>query len=441
MSMYNSPRAYSSRLRSCLQTLSVARASYSTTAAMTAPPSFPFARPHAWDPPAEYARLRATNPVSRVQLWDGSTPWLVVKHKDVINVLTDNRLSKERSRPGFPEMSAGGKEAAKNKPTFVDMDPPQHMQQRSMVESLFDVDAIAKLRPHIQRTVDSLLDAMVKQEKPVDFIDKFSLPVPSYIIYGILGVPFEDLEFLTQQNAIRSNGSATATEASTANKTLLDYIGKLVDQRGESPKEDLISKLVTEQVKPGHIERSDAVQIAFLMLVAGNATMVSMINLGVVTLLQYPEQLAKLKANPSLSSAFVSELCRYHTGSAMATRRVAKVDIELAGHAIKAGEGIIAATQSASRDEDVFSDPDVFDIARFLPKEEGGRGEDGYKAMGYGWGEHRCVAETLARTELEVVFATLFQRLPNLKLAIPFEDIKWSPPRKDIGITELHVTW
>lgn len=189
------------------------------------------------------------------------------------------------------------------------------------------------MRPHIQKTVDTLLDAMIEEggAKPVDFVNKFALPVPSYIIYGILGVPFKDLEYLTQSNAIRSNGSATATEASNANKELLDYIGNLVDQRLAKPEDDLISKLVVEQVKPGHIEKSDAVQIAFLLLVAGNATMVNMINLGVVTLLQHPDQLEALKADPSLAKAFVEELCRFHTASAMATRRVAKIDITLGG--------------------------------------------------------------------------------------------------------------
>lgn len=112
------------------------------------PLKFPFARPGGSLPAVEYARLRASEPVSQVELFDGSIAWLVVKHKDIQSVLTDNRLSKvwsqvlggtslgkadreqERNRPGFPELSAGGKEAAKNKPTFVDMDPPQHMQQR-----------------------------------------------------------------------------------------------------------------------------------------------------------------------------------------------------------------------------------------------------------------------------------------------------------------------
>ncbi|QSS55252.1 cytochrome P450 [Histoplasma capsulatum var. duboisii H88] len=399
-----------------------------------APPKFPFSRPSGAVPPLEYAKLRATNPVSRVTLWDNSQPWLVVKHKDICSVLTDPRLSKERTRAGFPEMNPGGKEAAKNRPTFVDMDPPDHGRQRNMVASLFTRESSETMRPHIQATADALLDEMIKQgcEKPVDLVEKFALPLPSYIIYGILGVPKEDLAYLTECNAVRSNGSSTAAAASNANKELLDYIGNLADKRLEKPGNDMISKLVVEQLKPGHIDRLDVIQIAFLMLVAGNATLVNMISLGIVTLLQHPKQLADLKANPSLAPKFVEELCRYHTASAMATRRVAKEDIMLGGHLIKAGEGIIAATQSGNRDEDVFPNPDVFDMHRTRGSEV---------ALGYGYGEHVCVAEGLARTELEVVFSTLFRRLPNLKLGIPLSEVKYSPPDADVGITELPVVW
>lgn len=216
------------------------------------------------------------------------------------------------------------------------------------------------------------------------------------IIYGILGVPFSDLPYLTQQAAIRGNGSATATESSQANASLLSYIDDLVVKRIAKPENDLISLLTTTQLAHNKLQQSDITQIAFLLLVAGNATMISMIALGIVTALQHPTQLALLKSDPQkYSPLFVEELCRYHTASALATKRVAKVDIELGGKTIKAGEGIIAATQSGNRDEEVWDNPDEFDMQRPAGKHE---------ALGYGWGEHRCVAEWLARAELETVF-------------------------------------
>lgn len=213
----------------------------------------------------------------------------------------------------------------------------------------------------------------------------------------MLGVPLADLPELTNYAAIRSNGSGTATEASNANAALISYMDGLVTARHSEPKSDLISLLVTEQLRPGHLTQSDVVQIAFLLLVAGNATMVSMIALGVVTLLQHPDQLSELKQDPEKwTKPFVEELCRFHTASALATKRVAKEDVLYGGKVIRAGEGIIAATQSGNRDEEVFGETaDEFDMKRERGAEE---------ALGYGWGPHRCVAEWLARAELEIVF-------------------------------------
>ncbi|KAL3496050.1 cytochrome P450 55A2 [Aspergillus germanicus] len=398
------------------------------------PPSFPFARARAGEPPAEFAELRASCPFSRVKLWDGSEPWLVVKHEDVCKVLTDERLSKQRQRPGYPEMSAGGKAAAKNRPTFVDMDAPDHMRQRNMVAKFFTQEHINSLKPLINETIKSVLEKMIAKggDKPIDLVEHFSLPIPSLVIYHILGIPIEDIEYLTKTNAVRSNGSSTAAAAQDANRDLLKYLDELVDRRATDLKDDLISSLISEQLNKGHLERLDVVQIAFLLLVAGNATMVNMINLGVVTLLQYPDQLADLKADPGLAPAFVEELCRYYTASALATRRVAKVDVVIGGQSIKAGEGIIASNQSANRDADVFPDPDTFNLHRKTDSE---------KNLAYGYGDHRCVAEALARAQLEAVFAVLFQRLPNLKLGISFDEIEWSAPHKDVGIVEVPVTW
>lgn len=177
--------------------------------------------------------------------------------------------------------------------------------------------------PMIQEVTDTFIGEMMKsKEASVDLVSAFALPMASTIMYRILGIPTKDMAFLSTCNAVRTNGSSTATQASAAATEVVDYLKQLIVSKAESPDGGncLINTLINQQLKPKHIELDDLVQVVFLMLVAGNATMVSMIALGVSTFLQHPAQLAQLKADPSLYRNACEELCRLHTASALATR-------------------------------------------------------------------------------------------------------------------------
>lgn len=396
-------------------------------------PSFPMARTSPLRPPPEYAQLRKEHPISKAKMWDGSLVWLVTRHSDVHTVLSDPHFSKVRTHPGFPETGPGGKAAARaTKPTFVDMDPPEHTRHRAMVEPDFSMENIESMRPEIQKIVNQIIDEMINTHaQPVDLVASFAMPVPTQVIYKMLGIPYEDHEFLHKCNSIRTNGSATSAEASTASGDLMSHLGRLVDQKVKAPSNDIISRLATQRLSSGELTRDELVAMSFLLLVAGNATTANMIALGVLTLLQHPDQLNELRQNPSLINDAVEEILRYLTGSQFATRRVAIADVEVGGTLIKKGEGVWALNASANEDESVFPDPTRFDIHR-KPNPH----------LAFGDGIHACVAHHLARAEIQIAIGTLFHRLPNLQLAIPLDQIHYvTNPAHDFGVTGLPVKW
>eukprot|EP00195_Chlamydomonas_chlamydogama_P009597 CAMPEP_0202897450 /NCGR_PEP_ID=MMETSP1392-20130828/6199_1 /ASSEMBLY_ACC=CAM_ASM_000868 /TAXON_ID=225041 /ORGANISM="Chlamydomonas chlamydogama, Strain SAG 11-48b" /LENGTH=450 /DNA_ID=CAMNT_0049583077 /DNA_START=265 /DNA_END=1617 /DNA_ORIENTATION=+ len=396
-------------------------------------PSFPFARPGGADPPKEYAELRKKCPISRARLFDGSPIWLITKLKDVCNVLEDNRFSKVRTHPGFPELSPGAKAAiAGREPTFVDMDPPEHTKHRGMVEYAFTPERAEQQRADIQRVADELADNMFRSTKPVDLAEAFSMPLAFKVIYSMLGIPFEDYAKLSGNVAVRASGSSTARDAAAAQQELTDYMDKLVSRKEQAPGDDIISHMIRDQLRPGHINREQLIATAFLLLVAGNATVASMINLGVLELLTHPDQLSDLRAHPELLPGAAEEVLRYHTASALALRRVAKEDVKVGGQEIKGGEGIIALNMSANRDEEVFPNPDTFNIRR-TPNPN----------VAFGYGTHVCIAQWLARVELQCGLSALLLRkgAPQLRLAVPVSELKFTDPTRDVGLQSLPVTW
>jgi cytochrome P450 len=393
-------------------------------------PDYPMRRRCPLDPPPDLYELQRETPVCRVTLWDGSEPWIVTRHEDVRTVLTDPRLSVETDRPGFPRFSAGAPSSMGGRPTFISLDPPEHDVIRKMLAGSFTPRRMELLRPDLEQIADSLIDAMVAQAPPVDLVPVFALPLPSLVICRLLGVPYEDHDRFQGWSRTFVDTTRDFESIADAGRSLTNYLDELVSIKEQTPGDDLLSRLVEEHVGPGALDKDGLVDIARLMLTAGHETTANAIALGVVTLLRHPDQLRELREDRSLVRGAVEELLRYLTINHLGRRRVAIGNLVVGNQTIHAGDGVIAAADIANRDESVFESPDHFDVHR-----------DARQHVAFGFGIHQCLGQHLARLELEVALTTLFDRLPDLGLAVPFEELTFKHDKIVYGVDGLPVRW
>ena len=395
-------------------------------------PAYPMRRECPFDPPPELGRLRAENPVSRVRLWDGSHPWLITGYADQRAVLADHRFSADVRRPGFPHITAASAARRKHSRSFISMDEPEHGRYRKMLTSTFMIKRVEALRPKIQRIVDDLIDGMLAGSPPADLVAAFGLPVPSLVICELLGVPYGDHEFFQRCSRVLISSRTTPEKAVATGDELKAYLVRLLDDKNAEPADDLLSRLVVDQLRTGAMTRAQIADMAVLLLIAGHETTANMISLGTLTMLQHPDQLAELREakDPKLIASAVEELLRYLNIVHSGRRRVAVSDVEIGGQLIRAGEGVIVATDSGNRDADAFPDPDVLDIHRSARHH-----------VAFGYGVHQCLGQPLARVELQVVYSTLYRRIPTLQPAVPVEKIRFKHDMLVYGVHELPVTW
>jgi hypothetical protein len=392
-------------------------------------PAFPAARAAGcpFDPPPTLRALQEQTRLARVRLWDGSTPWLVTRYADQRALLADPRISADITRPGYPSPAPirGGSIS------FILMDDPEHARLRRMVTAPFTIKRVAAMRPAVQKIVDDLIDEMLAGPKPVDLVEAFALPVPSLVICRLLGVPYSDHDLFQDNSKILINRDAAPEDRAAAAGRLFEYLDRLIGEKLDNPGDDLLSGL-TERIGNGELSRQEAAQMGVLMLIAGHETTANMIALGTLALLEHPDQLAVLREtdDPKLVASAVEELLRYLNITHNGRRRVALEDIEIAGQVIRAGEGVILANDIANRDPDVFPDPDRLDIQR-----------DARRHVAFGFGVHQCLGQPLARMELEVVYSTLYRRIPTLRSATELDRLPFKHDGSVYGVYELPVTW
>jgi cytochrome P450 len=396
-------------------------------------PAWSTDRDYPLDHPVMLGAIQAKCPVSRVRLWDGSTPWVITRYADVKTILSDTRLSANFDLDGYPPLSpAALARKGTGARTFPNMDDPEHATVRRRLIADFTVRKAEALRPKLQEAVNEMIDHLLDAPRPADLVKSLARPVPTMIICEVLGVPYADREFFHRLVDTLHDHDAAPAEVLAADRQTREYLGALVDVKNTEPDHSLLGRLAVEQFRKGNMSRNEIANVGQVLMSAGQDMTTNMIALSVLAVLENPGQLAEIRDtdDPGFIAGAVEELLRYLGPSPSGRRRVATADIELGGQVIRKGDGIIVANNIANRDEAAFPDPDTVDFHR-----------DARGHVTFGYGTHLCIGQSLARMELQVVCGTLFRRIPALRLAIPFSELRFTLNTFTYGVYELPVTW
>jgi cytochrome P450 len=378
---------------------------------------------------AKYAELAATAPIHRTVLPSGQTAWLITGYDETRQALHDPRLIKSEETL----VNTGGGRlppetfAAMNR-HMLNSNPPDHARLRRLVTAAFTRRRIEQLAPRIQQITDELLDAMAT-EAQVELIDSFACPLPITVICELLGIPAErQAEFHDWSSIVVTGvlaGPDVLAEAATA---MVDYLRKLIDAKRAAPADDLLSALVAVRDGQDQLSEDELTSMAFLILVAGHETTVHLVGNGVLALLTHPEQLALLRAQPHRLPNAIEELLRFDGALQAATPRFTAEPIDLGGVTIPAGELVIPGLLAANRHPVCTAQPDQLDITR-----------TDNPHLAFGHGIHHCLGAPLARLEGRIALGTLLARFPQLRLAVPVEQLIRRPGVLLNGLATLPV--
>jgi cytochrome P450 PksS len=378
------------------------------------------------DPHPFYARLRAEAPVFRTRWIFGLPAWIVSRYDDVLTVLKDDRRFSKVYVSKLPFTPRPIERLTRN---LVNLDPPEHTRLRALVNKAFTPRVVERLRDPIGQLCEELLDSAAARGR-MDLVSEFALAVPLTVIADLLGIPAADRRQFgkwSKQIAAGDSGRVMALLRGWISMLRFGgYIRKLVNRRREDPQDDLTTALVEAEESGDKLSEDELISMIGLLLFAGYETTVNLIATGAFELMRHPDQLERLRGDPSLAASAVEELLRYTCPADFATPRVTRDAVTLAGTAMPKGAMVLAALGSANRDETQFPRAETLDIGR-----------DPNRHLSFGMGAHFCVGAPLARLEAQIALPALFRR--QVRMEVPAESLRWRKGLLFRGLEELPV--
>ncbi|MEV4062168.1 cytochrome P450 [Nonomuraea dietziae] len=379
------------------------------------------------DPVEELARARDGEGVVQVVTPFGRPAYLVLRHGDVREVLSDPTRFSNAMTPFAAAGEMSQEEQDKLRAGFLlAFDPPEHTRLRRMLTPEFTIRRMRRLEPRIVEIVEAALDDLERAGKPADLVSHFALPVPSLVICELLGVPYADRAEFQERSVRLLDISLPVEEQTAALRENRAYMAGLVARAQADPGEDMLGMLVREH--GDDLSTDELNGIAALLLLAGHETTSNMLGLGTLALLRHPDQLALIREDPTRAEPAIEELLRWLSIVHSPSPRTTTTDVEIAGHVIPAGSLVLLSLPAANRDGGHIENPDTLDITRGAP---------GHIAFGHG--VHHCLGAPLARMEMRIAFPALLRRFPNLTLADEQADFRVFSTV--YGLNSLRVTW
>ena len=358
--------------------------------------------PHAW-----LAHLRRHDPVHWQDEAGGPGFWAVTRYHDCVTVNRDYERFSSAARGTMP-FEMPDDDIAQQGLMMLNMDPPLHTRYRRLVNKGFTPRMVRDLEESIHRATDAIIDQVIDKGE-ADFVTDISAELPLQVIAELLGVPADDRHrmFEWSNRMVGNEDPEYQLEAEMALHAAMElyaYAAELFARKRIDPHADLMSVLTTVEVEGEQLSEMELELFFLLLTVAGNETTRNLMSGAMHAFFQHPEQWERLLADRTLLPTAVDEMLRF-VSPVMNFRRTAMGDATLSGTEIKEGDKVVFFHASANRDEDVFDDPDTFDI---------GRSPNPHIAFG-GGGPHFCLGTNLARMEIRVMYEHLLDRMPDIR--------------------------
>jgi cholest-4-en-3-one 26-monooxygenase len=360
--------------------------------------------PHAW-----FRALRAQDPVHWQPEADGPGFWCITKYEDLKHVSRNPQLFS--SWIGATNIHTPPPEGLeRTRMIMLNMDPPQHVKFRRIVQRGFTPRRVAQQEAHIRELARRIVDAVAPRGE-AEFVEELAAELPLQVICEIMGVPLEDRKqiFELSNTMVGFDDPEMGDEATrmAASAGLFGYAMQLAERYKTDPQDNLTNVLLRGEVDGENLNQLEFCSFFLLLCIAGNETTRTVTTNGWKLLMDHPDQLELLVREPARVPAAVEEILRFDP-AVHYFRRTATEDTEIRGRRIRRGDKVVIWYPSANRDEDVFPEPDRFDVTR----EEN-------EHLAFGIGEHYCLGANLARLELNVIFEELAARLRRPRLLAP----------------------